>query len=103
VQQLIFHDLNKMPINNNLPASDYTAYLKAKAIAAVNTREPRLNNSPVPQPLLNTALKTSVMAQRVNAADSVLTAKELRSPPANLVNHPSAKSTISWLSPGVSR
>lgn len=43
------------------------------------------------------------MAQRVNAADSVLTAKELRSPPANRVNHPSAKAKISWLSPGVTR
>ena len=87
-----------MPINKNISASDYTAYLKAKATAAVNTREPRLNNAPVPVTLLNTELKSSQVAQKVNAAQSVLGPYIPQSGQRPTVN-PRAKSTVSWLSP----
>lgn len=91
-----------MPIEKNISASDYTAYLKAKATAAVNTREPRLNDAPVQNTLLNTALKSSQVAQKVNSAQSVLgpyVPQSLQRPTVN----PRAKSTISWLNPGVTR
>lgn len=92
-----------MPMNSNLPASDYTAYLKAKAIAANNTREARLNDVTLPTNLLNVALKTSVMAQRVDPNTAVLAPPTPHSLPANRVNHPYAKSTITNVSPGVTR
>ena len=87
-----------MPINKNISASDYTAYLKAKATAAVNTREPRLNDAPVSTPLLNTALKTSQVAQKVDPAQTVLgpyVPQSLQRPTVN----PRARSKVSWLAP----
>lgn len=87
-----------MPIQKNISASDYTAYLKAKATAAVNTREPRLNDAPVQNTLLNTALLTSQVAQKVDPSRTALgpyVPQSLQRPTVN----PRARSTVSWLAP----
>ena len=91
-----------MPINANRSASDYTTYLKQKSIAAVNTRSARLNDNPVPNNVLNTALKTSEMSKVVNPQVSALADPTWKTPQVQRGNPGRfAKATISWVNPGV--
>lgn len=91
-----------MPINPNRSASDYTTYLKQKSVAAVNTRSARLNDNPVPNYVINTALKTSEMSKIVNPTVSALEAPTWKTPQVQRSNPGRfAKATISWVNPGV--
>ncbi len=84
-----------------LSASDYTQYLKFKAAAAspirpdVQTR----TNATLSQSVLNANILASQAAYVVAPQlTSIPTLNYVRPPPPNNVNHPSAKSTISWTS-----
>ncbi len=83
-----------MPINANVSASDYTTYLKQKAISAANTFEPRLNNAPVPTAQLNTGLLASRMSKILNPGGTALAAPVVQSLPRPVPNTYRAKSTV---------
>lgn len=84
-----------------LSASDYTQYLKFKAAAAspirpdIQTR----TNVTLSQSALNATVLASQAAFVVNPQLTTLPGLNyVRAPPPNNVNHPSAKSTVSWTS-----
>lgn len=92
----------------NISASDYTTYLKYKAAAqAYTTGIPPRQIQTVDQVapnvnILNSYLKTSQAAYIVNAAQTNLTGLNyVRALPPNQVNHPEAKSTLSWASTSI--
>ena len=89
----------------NISASDYTTYLKYKAAAQAYTsgnapRQIQTVDQVSPNVnIINSYLKTSQAAYVVNAAQTNLSGLNyVRAPPPNNVNHPEAKSTVSWTS-----
>ena len=93
----------------NIDASDYTKYLKYQAaqLAYSNNRPPRAIQT-VDQvapnlSIVNSYLKTSQAAFLINQGNTSLAGSlnYVRAQPPNNVNHPDAKSTLSWASTSV--
>lgn len=93
----------------NLSASDYTTYLKYKtaAISYANGRPPRAIQT-VDQVapninIINSVVKTSEASYRVTPTVTVVSGLNyVRPMPPNNVNHPQAKSTLSYSTMGPS-
>lgn len=79
-----------MPINQNVSASDYTKYLKARATVVTQKW------SPVPtQSVLNSELRASHMSMIQTPALSALATPIVKSLPAQTRNYYTARSKIS--------
>lgn len=78
-----------MPINQNISASDYTTYLKQKAIVARSKNDPS-------QQVLNAGLTTSELSLLVNPRNTALAPPVIRGVPAQTRNYYRARSTIAW-------
>ena len=76
-----------MPINQNTPASDYTTYLKQKAIVVKSKNDPPMN-------VLNAGLRTSEMSALVTPATTALATPNVHGLPPNTLNYYRARSKI---------
>ena len=93
----------------NLSASDYTTYLKYKtaAIAYTNGMPPRaiqtVDQAAPNIHIINSAIKTSEASYRLTPNLTVISGLNyVRPRPPNIVNHPQAKSVLSFAGMGPS-
>lgn len=94
-------------MSKGLSASDYTTYLKYKAAALAynNNRPPRpiqtVDQLAPTLGIINSMVKVSEAGFRTQPAVSVLTGlARVRPMPPNIVNHPDAKSSLSYSNMG---
>jgi hypothetical protein len=78
-----------MPINSNVSASDYTTYLKQRAIVVRSKNDPS-------QQILNAGLRTSEISALVTPTTTALRAPIIRGLPPNTRNYYRARSKITW-------